>query len=267
MKTMKKLRQKWLPLFSAALLVLCPISDSHAVVVVNDPQLVAETIQIKLNGIRSKLIQIRQYAQDIQTVRNTYEMLVNQVKLVETQLKNLKNLDFSSLDSSIDSLGEMINVLDNIEGIGQDVDLLRMYVKNIAPDKRISEILSPGVEEEQIKSLQQKRIEAAKSEALNDAMIDMTKKDAESVKKIIQKSRGADGALQALQANNELNAMLIKSINELKAIQMQQARLETKAKEEELTNAILMLEKRRELLAEKWQDSKEISTIPNFGSK
>ena len=147
---------------------------------------------------------------DIQTLRsniNEATQLANQMTQIANELRNLKNLPFSVLQSFVADYGQFVAVVQNISGLVGDVQNLQSRYQTLFPDL-VRQSRFTG--RDMVAGLEAWRVH------LNGAVMDSMRSGAQVVSglpstqqalsDLLVQSQGAAGALQALQAGNQLSA-------------------------------------------------------------
>jgi len=163
----------------------------------------------------------------IQNLRNTISTIVQeakstvqlkqQLKQLETMYDNLKKLQIALNDPDISSLIQNEDIFLNSSGLSYNIDAIQNEYDQIYNSYK--ENIQKHAE---LTSNYQHRIDQANKSVLDSlkaqASIQQLSQDREEVNKIIDKSRGASGNLEALQAVNELNVVLIKQLMRLESM-------------------------------------------------
>jgi len=160
---------------------------------------------------------LQQINQQIQSLQNEAQMLVN-------QQKNLARIDFPELDRLREKLGEIDRLMGQAQGIDFRVDRL---------DERYRQLF-PGSAGEVLK--RDRRLALAKQRLDNEMaafrqtmevqsrIVENVQDDAKDLAAIVARSQGAEGSLAAQQATNQLLALAAKQQLQLQTLMAAQFR-------------------------------------------
>lgn len=169
---------------------------------------------------------LQQINQQIQSLQNEAQMLVNQGK-------NLSRIDFPELNALRETLAEIDKLMGQAQGIDFRVDELGEQFRRQFPSS-VGEVLT-----------RDQRIAAAKQRLDNEmasfrhtmvvqsGIVENVRDDAEALSEVVAKSQGAEGSLQAQQATNQLLALAAKQqfqLQNLVAAQFRSQSLEAAAR-------------------------------------
>ncbi|MGC6400345.1 P-type conjugative transfer protein TrbJ [Sphingomonas sp. FW199] len=149
-------------------------------------------------------------ARTLQQINNQVRSLQNEANMLLAQAKNLKTIDFPEMQA----ITERLQAIDRLMGQAQGLDFrmsgLDAQLRRLFPEA-LSEALST---DDRIRAARQ-RLEAAMS-AYRETMTvqaqvaENVTADASLLTGILARSQGAEGALQAAQASNQLLALSAK---------------------------------------------------------
>lgn len=194
---------------AASLGVAGPVSPAQAMPVFDS----ANYSQNLLTAART----LQQINQQIQSLQNEAQMLVN-------QQKNLARIDFPELDRLRGKLGEIDKLMGQAQGIDFRVDRL---------DERYRQLF-PGSAGEVLK--RDRRLALAKQRLDNEVaafrqtmevqsrIVENVQDDAKDLAAIVARSQGAEGSLAAQQATNQLLALAAKQQLQLQTLMASQFR-------------------------------------------
>ncbi|AXB75869.1 P-type conjugative transfer protein TrbJ [Novosphingobium sp. P6W] len=179
-----------------ALGIAAPICPANAQLTVFDPSNYAQNI---LTAART----LQQVNQQIQQLQNEAQMLVNQGK-------NLSRIDFPQLDAIKSKLAAIDALMGRATNIDFKVDQLDQKFAKLYPQDFSSSLTTDArvrdartrLETSMAAFRQTMTVQAGVAENIHD--------DAEVLGQIVEKSQGAQGALQAQQATNQLLALAAK---------------------------------------------------------
>lgn len=179
-----------------ALGISAPSSPANAQLTVFDPSNYAQNI---ITAART----LQQVNQQIQQLQNEAQMLVNQGK-------NLSRIDFPQLDAIKNKLAAIDALMGRATNIDFKVDQLDQKFAKLYPQDFSSSLTTDArvrdartrLEASMAAFRQTMTVQAGVAENIHD--------DAEVLSQIVEKSQGAQGALQAQQATNQLLALAAK---------------------------------------------------------
>lgn len=192
-------------------LSLAPLGASHAQIVF-DPSNYAQNVMTAANTL--------------QQINNQITGLQNQARMLLNQARNLANLPYSSLQTIQQSIGETQRLLNQVQRIAYDV-------------QQIDQVFSTQYGAANVSASSAALIDGAKQRwqnslaAFQDAMrvqagivqgIDTARTEAGA---LVSSSQSAVGALQALQAGNQLLALQSKQLADVTALLASQGRAQS----------------------------------------
>lgn len=160
---------------------------------------------------------LQQINQQIQSLQNEAQMLVN-------QQKNLARIDFPELDRLRGKLGEIDRLMGQAQGIDFRVDRLDERYRQIFPrsagevlkrDRRLA-LAKQRLDNEMAAFRQTMEVQSRIVENVQD--------DAKDLAAIVARSQGAEGSLAAQQATNQLLALAAKQQLQLQTLMAAQFR-------------------------------------------
>lgn len=160
---------------------------------------------------------LQQINQQIQSLQNEAQMLVNQGK-------NLARIDFPQLDQLRQNLGEIDRLMGQAQGIDFRVDRLGEQFRRQFPGS-VGEVM----ERDQRIATAKQRLDNAMASfrqtmTVQSGIVENVRDDAQALGEIVAKSQGAQGSLQAQQATNQLLALATKQQFQLQNLMAAQFR-------------------------------------------
>ena len=163
---------------------------------------------------------LQQVNQQIQSLQNEAQMLVNQGK-------NLARIDFPQLDRLRQTLGEIDRLMGQAQGIDFRVDQLGEQFRRQFPGS-IGEVME---RDQRIATAKQRLDDEMASfhqtMGVQSQIVENVRDDAQTLSQIVAKSQGAEGSLQAQQATNQLLALATKQQFQLQNLMAAQFRKES----------------------------------------
>ena len=165
---------------------------------------------------------LQQINQQIQSLQNEAQMLVN-------QRKNLSKIDFPQMSALEQRLRQIDRLMGQAQGIDFRVDRLDEQFRAAFPTsfehlaRRDSRIAAAK------QRLEAEMAAFRQAMGVQSGIVGNVREDAEALKAIVEKSQGAEGGLQAAQATNQLLAIAAKQqfqIQQLMAAQFREQTLE-----------------------------------------
>lgn len=168
-----------------------------------------------LANFKTQLESVKQVKNQVEQIKNQVKSVQNEYKSLQNQAKNLKQLDMSLSDRNIRILENSLNDIQNLgtyakSFIYDNEEMVDKFWDVYKEDpEKFTEIT--GFDEQGLAGIKKDVAKAKKASryAVYDAMTNagMTAtigNDEENIKKLLKASRTADGALQAIQATNNL---------------------------------------------------------------
>ncbi|MGV1683464.1 P-type conjugative transfer protein TrbJ [Sphingopyxis sp. NJF-3] len=169
---------------------------------------------------------LQQVNQQIQSLQNEAQMLVNQGK-------NLSRIDFPQLDQLRQTLGEIDKLMGQAQGIDFRVDQLGEQFRQQFPGSG-GEVMKRDQRLATAKQRLDNEMAAFRQTmAVQSGIVENVRDDAQALAAIVAKSQGAEGSLAAQQATNQLLALAAKQqfqLQNLMAAQFRSQSLEAAAR-------------------------------------
>jgi P-type conjugative transfer protein TrbJ len=189
---------------------------------------VATPAQSQFGGV---VFDPRNYAQNVLTAARTLQQINNQIQslqneatMLENMGRNLKTLDFNSLQqirSSLQRIGTLMNQADGIA--------LNVSATNAALDASFPRTVNGALSTDQAVAQAQTQWQAAmdgwrQTLRVQAQVAQNLQNDAPLLASLVSSSQGAQGALQAQQAANQLTALSIQQQMQLQTMMAAQYR-------------------------------------------
>lgn len=192
--------------------VLLPSSPAHAIPVFDS----ANYAQNLLTAART-LQQINQQIQSLQ----------NEAAMIAQNARNLTSIDFPEMQRVQETLGKIDRLMGQAQGIDFRVDNLddqfrRMFPQGLPPTMRGRDAVAAA----------RARLDSAMASfrqtmGVQSQVVENIADDARNLQQLVARSQGADGALAAQQATNQLLALTAKQQFQIQQLMAAQYRSET----------------------------------------
>ena len=188
-------------------------SPAHAQITVFDPTNYSQNI---LTAART----LQQINNQIQSLQNEAQMLVNQAK-------SLSKIDFPELQQLTQKLRQIDRLMGQAQGIDFKVDGIDDQFRKLFPEQFDTAL----TRNQQVQSARS-RLDTAmaafrQTMGVQAQVVENVAADADTLSALVAKSQGAEGALQAQQATNQLLALVAKQQFQLQNMMAAQFRAET----------------------------------------
>ena len=166
-------------------------------------------------------------ARTLQQINNQIQSLQNEATSLINQAKNLTTIDFPELQALTQTLSQVDRLMGQAQGIRFQVSGLDQQFRRLFPQN-----FSQALRTNQQVIASRDRLDTAMS-AYQHTMIvqaqiaENVSADARTLSAIVAKSQGADGALQAQQATNQLLALSAKQQFQIQNMMAAQYRADT----------------------------------------
>ena len=168
-------------------------------------------------------------ARTLQQINQQIQSLQNEAQMLANEAKNLAKIDFPQMAALQQRLAEIDRLMGQAQGIDFKFDRLDEQFRAAFPadfghlatrDARIAAARA---------KLDAEMASFRHAMAVQSGIVENVRSDAEALQAIVARSQGADGALQAAQATNQLLALAAKQqfqIQQLMAAQFRETTLE-----------------------------------------
>lgn len=148
-------------------------------------------------------------ARTLQSVNNQIRSLQNEAQSLINEAKNLTTIRFPELQALTQTLQKIDTLMGQAQGIRFQVSTLNQQYRQLYPTSSTSLSLASQV------SAARSRMETAMAAyehtmSIQAQVVENVEADAASLSAIVDRSQGAEGALQASQATNQLLALTAK---------------------------------------------------------
>jgi P-type conjugative transfer protein TrbJ len=210
-----RLIQHMVVIGAGCLAFACVCAPAHAQMIVYDPSNYAQNVL--------------QAARALQQINNQITSLQNQSQMLLNQAKNLAGLPYSSLPTIAQSLARTQQLLNEAQRLGYDVNQIdqafqRLYPQGYTGASSSQQLVSDAKERWQ-NSLDAYQ-DALRVQAGAVGNLDTTRTETDA---LVSSSQSAVGALQAVQAGNQLVALQTKQLADLTAVIAAQSRAQSLA--------------------------------------
>lgn len=171
------------------------------------------------------------YAQNLLTaartltqINNQIQSLQNEAAMILNQAKNLTRIDFPQLQQLRQRLQEIDQLIDQAKGIGFQQSTFEAQFKTLFPSN-----LSQVTRRDQRVALAKQQLDAAmgafrQTMDVQNRIVSSVRDDAGALGEIVARSQGAEGALAAQQATNQLLALSTKQQFQIQTLMATQFR-------------------------------------------
>ena len=149
-------------------------------------------------------------ARTLQQINQQIQSLQNEASMLTNMAKNLSRISFPELTELTNKLRAVDQLMTAAQGIDFRIDTLDSQFKRLFPDNYDAAMRS----DERLAAARE-RFDAAKdayqqSMRIQSQVVGNVAQDADAIETLVGKSQGAEGALQAAQATNQLLALAAK---------------------------------------------------------
>jgi len=166
-------------------------------------------------------------ARSLQQINNQIQSLQNQAQMLTNQAKNLTRIDFPELQQLTATLQQIDRLMGQAQGIDFRVAGLDQQFRNLFPQQYNSALTG----DQQARNAKA-RFDAAmaafrQTMSVQSQVVENVAADQSALASLATKSQGAEGALQAQQATNQLLALVAKQQFQIQNLMAAQYRAET----------------------------------------
>jgi len=146
-------------------------------------------------------------ARTLQQINQQIQSLQNEATMLQNQARNLSRIDFPQMQQLQQRLRQIDTLMGQARGVDFRVDRLDEQFRQLFPDS-FEQLLS----RDQRAAAARARLDAAMSAfrqtmGVQSQIVTNVREDAQALSQIVARSQGAEGALQAAQATNQLLAL------------------------------------------------------------
>ena len=166
-------------------------------------------------------------ARTLQQINNQIQSLQNEANMLINQAKNLTRIDFPELQAITQTLQQIDRLMGQAQGIrfqvsGLDQQFRQMFPQSFSQALRANDqVIAARARLDTAMSAYQQTM------TVQAQVVENVAADAQTLSAIIAKSQGAEGALQAQQATNQLLALTAKQQFQIQNMMAAQYRAET----------------------------------------
>lgn len=177
-------------------------ANAHAIIPVTDAGSIAQQII-------SYAMQLQQYSNQVQQLQNQYQQLANEAQ-------NLKNLNWQAPLSDLNNLSQIMR---NVQGIAASYSTAQSQFQKLYPDFNSYSGMTGSGYLQQAAAWQRQNRNAAQDTMNIQAMLrDAVQSDRNTVYSASNRSAAAQGTRDALQATNQLLAVVSKQLMQLQTL-------------------------------------------------
>lgn len=203
--------------------LVVPMTPANAQFTVFDPSNYAQNV---LTAART----LQQVNQQIQQLQNEAQMLANGAK-------NLRTIDFPQLDALRQKLTEIDRLMGRAQAIDFRVDQLDQKFSSLFPRDFSSALHTDARVRDATARLDASMDAFRETMAVQSQVVENVHDDATTLSEIVRRSQGAEGALQAQQASNQLLALSAKQQFQIQQMMAAQFRATSVAQARRATQA------------------------------
>ncbi len=181
---------------SLAMAVTVPSTPAHAQLTVFDPNNYSQNL---LTAART----LQQINNQIQSLQNEATMLINQAK-------NLTRIDFPEFQKITSTLQQIDRLMAQAQGIDFRVEGMDQQFQQLFPQDLNRALTTNGQVIAARARLDASMASYRQTMSVQSQVVTNVQADAETLSALVAKSQGAEGALQAQQATNQLLALTAK---------------------------------------------------------
>lgn len=166
-------------------------------------------------------------ARTLQQINNQIQSLQNEAQMLSGQAKNLSRIDFPELEQLRRKLSEIDRLMGQAQGVDFSVDRLDERYRQLFPDS-----FGVALKRDERLAVARQRLDNEMAAfrhtmAVQSGIVENVRSDAQMLAALVAKSQGAEGALQAQQATNQLLALTAKQQFQLQSLMAAQFRKES----------------------------------------
>jgi P-type conjugative transfer protein TrbJ len=198
---------------------MLPSRPAHAIVVF-DPSNYSQNI---LTAART----LQQINNQIRSLQNQAQSLINQAQSLINQAKNLTTLGFPELQSITQTLQQIDQLMGQAQGIQFRVAGLDQEFRALFPQSFNQAMTMNGQVVAARTRLDTEMAAYRQTMGVQAQVVENVQVDAQTLNGIVSRSQGAEGALQAQQATNQLLALTAKQQFQIQNLMAAQYRAQT----------------------------------------
>lgn len=154
----------------------------------------------------------------LQQINQQIQSLQNEAQMLQNMQRNLSRIDFPQLQQLQQRLQQIEGLMGQAQGVDFRVDQLDQQLRQLYPDAA-HQLLA----RDQRVAAARARLDAAMSQfrqnmGVQSQIVANVREDAQSLSAIVARSQGAEGALQAQQATNQLLALTVQQQMQIQSL-------------------------------------------------
>jgi P-type conjugative transfer protein TrbJ len=176
---------------------------------------------------------VSNYGQNLLTAARALEQINNQIKSLQNeatmlvnQAKNLSRIDFPQLEQLNQALQQIDALMGKAQGIQFKVDGLDDQFRKLFPEQFDKAVTASGQAANAKARLDTAMAAFRHTMGVQARVVENVQADAQTLDALINRSQGAEGALQAAQATNQLLALSAKQQFQIQTLMAAQYRAE-----------------------------------------
>lgn len=173
------------------------------------------------------------YSQNILTAARTLEQINNQVRMLQNQAqslanqaKNLGRISFPELQALQQTMQQIDQLMGQAQGIQFKVASLDQQFRSLYPDSFAQSMTTSQQVQSALTRMDTARAAFAQTMTVQAQVVENIAADQAALTGIVARSQGAEGALQASQATNQLLALVAKQQFQIQTLMAAQYRAE-----------------------------------------
>ena len=164
------------------------------------------------------------YAQNLLTAARSLQQINNQIQSLQNQAKNLKRVDFPEVQRITGTLQEIGRLMGRANNVTFKLDETGQQLARLYP-----EAFNTALNSNQQVAAAKARLDATRAAyrqtmTVQSKIAESVQEDAETLGELVDRSQGAEGALAATQATNQLIALTAKQQFQIQTLMTAQYR-------------------------------------------
>jgi len=175
----------------------------------------------------------------LQEINQQIQQITNEIEMLENMARNLQTLDLNVAEAIIrDRIQRIYDLMRQAEGIGYGVDEVEREYEEVYPeDYGATPPDNQVLVEDARRRWRQSRTAYRDSLVTIGAALEDNQVDASAISDLIDRSQSAAGALEAMQAGNQIEAMQAQQLMQIESIMAAHYRAEALERARELAEA------------------------------
>lgn len=164
------------------------------------------------------------YTQNLLTAARSLQQINNQIQSLQNQAKNLKRVDFPEVQQMSGTLREIGRLMGSANNVTFKLDETSQQLARLYPQEFNSALSSDQQLIAAKARLDATRAAYRQTMAVQSKIAESVQGDAETLSQLVDRSQGAEGALAATQATNQLIALTAKQQFQIQTLMTAQYR-------------------------------------------